>query len=295
MEKLLAATSPRGKTALVISIGGGADIVLAKAIAMNLLRGGAQKVDIVQTKARKAFDDDTVKACKEDLALVELPGFSPNDFLVYKGTVPNRAQDSRIRSRGNRLAAALRWTNGDRFFAAGRSPAWKFFIQTGAGTGKAYDLVIGVDGGGDVLGVENSSDMQVLDNLDLSCPAQSDLLLLVIGKGADGTPIQSFENEKLIGWTREDEWKLSEGFADELESCLRETSCWLDEPVSWKNAGSLWTYGLNVPQIVALGIRRLYPYGTSPGGLVSFPRRYELVSMRPEWIASAYLYRPRKP
>jgi hypothetical protein len=35
---------------VIVSIGGGADVVIAKAIAMKMIRAGATSVDIVQTR-----------------------------------------------------------------------------------------------------------------------------------------------------------------------------------------------------------------------------------------------------
>lgn len=109
--------------------------------------------------------------------------------------------------------------------------------------------------------------------------------------GADGTPIESFKDAVLEGWSQVSEGRLQDGFADDLESCLRETSCLLDEPLDWDKPGSLWSYGLNVPQIVSLAIRDIFPFMRPFDGVVTFPRRNRLIEMRADLLRSARLYR----
>jgi hypothetical protein len=185
----------------------------------------------------------------------------------------------------------LAWQNGRRFYAAGRSPSWLEFIRSGGGQGCPYEAVVCVDGGGDVLGVDQESDIKVLKHIEQSMPAESQLFLYVVGMGADGTPIESFKDARLEGWSQASEGSLQDSFADDLEICLRETNCWLDEPLKWDEPGSLWSYGLNVPQIVSMAIRNIFPFMRPLDGVVTFPRRNRLVEMRVDWLRSARLYR----
>ena len=276
---------------VIVSIGGGADVVIAKAIAMTMIREGATSVDIVQTKARSMLDREETLQDLGELRLSKVGIFGECEFLEYLTTVPNTVRDARARTRGKRLAAALAWQNGRRFYAAGRSPSWLEFIRSGGGQGRPYEAVICVDGGGDVLGVDEDSDIKVLKHIEQSMPAESQLFLYVVGMGADGTPIELFKDARLEGWSQVSEGNLQASFADDLESCLRETSCWLDDPLKWDAPNSLWSYGLNVPQIVSLAIRNIFPFMRPVDGIVTFPRRNRLVEMRADWLRSARLYR----
>jgi hypothetical protein len=276
---------------LIVSIGGGADVVIAKAIALTMTRAGAASVDIVQTKARRMLDREETLQDLAELRLSKVGTFGECEFLEYLTTVPNIVRDARARTRGKRLAAALAWQNGRRFYAAGRSPSWLEFIRSGGGQGCPYEAVVCVDGGGDVLGVDQESDIKVLKHIEQSMPAESQLFLYVVGMGADGTPIESFKDARLEGWSQASEGSLQDSFADDLEICLRETNCWLDEPLKWDEPGSLWSYGLNVPQIVSMAIRNIFPFMRPLDGVVTFPRRNRLVEMRVDWLRSARLYR----
>jgi len=258
---------------------------------LTMTRSGAAAVDIVQTKARSMLDrEETLKDLGE-LHLSKVGTFGECEFLEYLTTVPNIVRDARARTRGKRLAAALAWQNGRRFYAAGRSPSWREFIRSGGGQGCPYEAVVCVDGGGDVLGVDQESDIKVLKHIEQSMPAESQLFLYVVGMGADGTPIESFKDARLEGWSQVSEGRLQDSFADDLEICLRETNCWLDEPLKWDAPGSLWSYGLNVPQIVSMAIRNIFPFMQPLDGVVTFPRRNRLVEMRVGWLRSARLYR----
>lgn len=276
---------------VIVSIGGGADVVIAKAIAMTMIRDGATSVDIVQTKARTTLDREETLQDLGQLRLSRVGTFGELEFLEYLTPIPNILRDARARTRGKRLAAALTWQNGRRFYAAGRSPSWREFIRSGGGQGRPYEAVVCVDGGGDVLGVDEDSDIKVLKHIEQSTPLESQLFLYVVGMGADGTPIELFKDARLEGWSQVSEGDLQDSFADDLESCLRETSCWLDEPLKWDAPDSLWSYGLNVPQIVSLAIRNIFPFKRPLDGVVTFPRRNRLVEMRADWLRSARLYR----
>lgn len=276
---------------VIVSIGGGADVVIAKAIAMTMIRDGATSVDIVQTKARTTLDREETLQDLGQLRLSRVGTFGELEFLEYLTPIPNILRDARARTRGKRLAAALTWQNGRRFYAAGRSPSWREFIRSGGGQGRPYEAVVCVDGGGDVLGVDEDSDIKVLKHIEQSTPLESQLFLYVVGMGADGTPIELFKDARLEGWSQVSEGNLKDSFADDLESCLRETSCWLDEPLKWDAPDSLWSYGLNVPQIVSLAIRNIFPFKRPLDGVVTFPRRNRLVEMRADWLRSARLYR----
>jgi hypothetical protein len=112
---------------VIVSIGGGADVVIAKAIAMTMMRDGATSVDIVQTKARTTLDrEETLKDLGE-LRLSKVGTLGELEFLEYLTTVPNISRDARARTRGKRLAAALTWQNGRRFYAAGGNS----YVQAG--------------------------------------------------------------------------------------------------------------------------------------------------------------------
>lgn len=280
-----------GRHIAIISIGGGADVVIAKAIALRMIRSGAMSVDIVQTKARLGLDREETNQDLGKLRLTRVDPFGEYEFLKYQTAVTNDVIDAKERTRGKRLAAAIDWRNGRKFYAAGLSPSWGEFIRTGGANGLPYDVVICVDGGGDVLGIDADCDIKVLKHIEQSMPNESGLFLYVVGIGADGTPIESFNDAKLEGWSLVSEGKLQGEFADDLECCLRETSCWLDDPLKWDTPGSLWSYGLNVPQIVALAIRNMFPYSQPLDGVVSYPRRNRLIRMRVDWLQSARLYR----
>jgi hypothetical protein len=290
-EDMMRLIEVAARSVVIVSIGGGADVVIAKAIAMTMIREGATSVDIVQTKARSMLDREETLQDLGELRLSEVGTFGECEFLEYLTTVPNTVRDARARTRGKRLAAALAWQNGRRFYAAGRSPSWLEFIRSGGGQGRPYEAVICVDGGGDVLGVDEDSDIKVLKHIEQSMPAESRLFLYVVGMGADGTPIELFKDARLEGWSQVSEGNLHVSFADDLESCLRETSCWLDDPLKWDAPNSLWSYGLNVPQIVSLAIRNIFPFMRPVDGIVTFPRRNRLVEMRADWLRSARLYR----
>ena len=290
-EDMMRLIEVAARPVVIVSIGGGADVVIAKAIAMTMIRDGATSVDIVQTKARTTLDREETLQDLGELRLSRVGTFGELEFLEYLTPIPNILRDPRARTRGKRLAAALTWQNGRRFYAAGRSPSWREFIRSGGGQGRPYEAVVCVDGGGDVLGVDEDSDIKVLKHIEQSTPAESQLFLYVVGMGADGTPIELFKDARLEGWSQVSEGNLQDSFADDLESCLRETSCWLDEPLKWDAPDSLWSYGLNVPQIVSLAIRNIFPFKRPLDGVVTFPRRNRLVEMRADWLRSARLYR----
>ena len=290
-EDMMRLIEVAARSVVIVSIGGGADVVIAKAIAMTMIRDGATSVDIVQTKARTTLDREETLQDLGELRLSRVGTFGELEFLEYLTPIPNILRDPRARTRGKRLAAALTWQNGRRFYAAGRSPSWREFIRSGGGQGRPYEAVVCVDGGGDVLGVDEDSDIKVLKHIEQSMPAESRLFLYVVGMGADGTPIELFKDARLEGWSQVSEGNLQDSFADDLESCLRETSCWLDEPLKWDAPDSLWSYGLNVPQIVSLAIRNIFPFKRPLDGVVTFPRRNRLVEMRADWLRSARLYR----
>ena len=290
-EDMMRLIEVAARPVVIVSIGGGADVVIAKAIAMTMIRDGATSVDIVQTKARTTLDREETLQDLGELRLSRVGTFGELEFLEYLTPIPNILRDPRARTRGKRLAAALTWQNGRRFYAAGRSPSWREFIRSGGGQGRPYEAVVCVDGGGDVLGVDEDSDIKVLKHIEQSTPLESQLFLYVVGMGADGTPIELFKDARLEGWSQVSEGNLQDSFADDLESCLRETSCWLDEPLKWDAPDSLWSYGLNVPQIVSLAIRNIFPFKRPLDGVVTFPRRNQLVEMRADWLRSARLYR----
>lgn len=290
-EDMMRLIEVAARPVVIVSIGGGADVVIAKAIAMTMIRDGATSVDIVQTKARTTLDREETLEDLGQLRLSRVGTFGELEFLEYLTPIPNILRDARARTRGKRLAAALTWQNGRRFYAAGRSPSWREFIRSGGGQGRPYEAVVCVDGGGDVLGVDEDSDIKVLKHIEQSTPLESQLFLYVVGMGADGTPIELFKDARLEGWSQVSEGNLKDSFADDLESCLRETSCWLDEPLKWDAPDSLWSYGLNVPQIVSLAIRNIFPFKRPLDGVVTFPRRNRLVEMRADWLRSARLYR----
>ena len=290
-EDMMRLIEVAARPVVIVSIGGGADVVIAKAIAMTMIRDGATSVDIVQTKARTTLDREETLQDLGELRLSRVGTFGDLEFLEYLTPIPNILRDPRARTRGKRLAAALTWQNGRRFYAAGRSPSWREFIRSGGGQGRPYEAVVCVDGGGDVLGVDEDSDIKVLKHIEQSTPLESQLFLYVVGMGADGTPIELFKDARLEGWSQVSEGNLQDSFADDLESCLRETSCWLDEPLKWDAPDSLWSYGLNVPQIVSLAIRNIFPFKRPLDGVVTFPRRNRLVEMRADWLRSARLYR----
>ncbi len=290
-EDMMRLIEVAARPVVIVSIGGGADVVIAKAIAMTMIRDGATSVDIVQTKARTTLDREETLQDLGQLRLSRVGTFGELEFLEYLTPIPNILRDARARTRGKRLAAALTWQNGRRFYAAGRSPSWREFIRSGGGQGRPYEAVVCVDGGGDVLGVDEDSDIKVLKHIEQSTPLESQLFLYVVGMGADGTPIELFKDARLEGWSQVSEGNLKDSFADDLESCLRETSCWLDEPLKWDAPDSLWSYGLNVPQIVSLAIRNIFPFKRPLDGVVTFPRRNRLVEMRADWLRSARLYR----
>ena len=290
-EDMMRLIEVAARPVVIVSIGGGADVVIAKAIAMTMIRDGATSVDIVQTKARTTLDHEETLQDLGELRLSRVGTFGELEFLEYLTPIPNILRDPRARTRGKRLAAALTWQNGRRFYAAGRSPSWREFIRSGGGQGRPYEAVVCVDGGGDVLGVDEDSDIKVLKHIEQSTPLESQLFLYVVGMGADGTPIELFKDARIEGWSQVSEGNLQDSFADDLESCLRETSCWLDEPLKWDAPDSLWSYGLNVPQIVSLAIRNIFPFKRPLDGVVTFPRRNQLVEMRADWLRSARLYR----
>ena len=290
-EDMMRLIEVAARPVVIVSIGGGADVVIAKAIAMTMIRDGATSVDIVQTKARTTLDREETLQDLGELRLSRVGTFGELEFLEYLTPIPNILRDARARTRGKRLAAALAWQNGRRFYAAGRSPSWREFIRSGGGQCRPYEAVVCVDGGGDVLGVDEDSDIKVLKHIEQSTPLESQLFLYVVGMGADGTPIELFKDARLEGWSQVSEGNLQDSFADDLESCLRETSCWLDEPLKWDAPDSLWSYGLNVPQIVSLAIRNIFPFKRPLDGVVTFPRRNRLVEMRADWLRSARLYR----
>ena len=290
-EDMMRLIEVAARPVVIVSIGGGADVVIAKAIAMTMIRDGATSVDIVQTKARTTLDREETLQDLGELRLSRVGTFGKLEFLEYLTPIPNILRDAKARTRGKRLAAALTWQNGRRFYAAGRSPSWREFIRSGGGQGRPYEAVVCVDGGGDVLGVDEDSDIKVLKHIEQSTPLESQLFLYVVGMGADGTPIELFKDARLEGWSQLSEGNLQDSFADDLESCLRETSCWLDDPLKWDAPDSLWSYGLNVPQIVSLAIRNIFPFKRPLDGIVTFPRRNRLVEMRADWLRSARLYR----
>ena len=132
------------RSVVIVSIGGGADVVIAKAIAMTMIREGATSVDIVQTKARTTLDREETLQDLGELRLSRVGTFGELEFLEYL------------------------------------------------------------------------------------------------------TPIELFKDARLEGWSQVSEGNLQDSFADDLESCLRETSCWLDEPLKWDAPDSLWSYRPNM-------------------------------------------------
>jgi len=260
-EDMMRLIEVAARPVVIVSIGGGADVVIAKAIAMTMIRDGATSVDIVQTKARTTLDREETLQDLGQLRLSRVGTFGELEFLEYLTPIPNILRDARARTRGKRLAAALTWQNGRRFYAAGRSPSWREFIRSGGGQGRPYEAVVCVDGGGDVLGVDEDSDIKVLKHIEQSTPLESQLFLYVVGMGADGTPIELFKDARLEGWSQVSEGNLKDSFADDLESCLRETSCWLDEPLKWVERATDSIVGDQeyIPIQAAIGRRRYIP------------------------------------
>lgn len=282
-----------GQRGLVVSIGGAADIVLARAMAIHLDARGAASVDIAQTLAVGSLPEKQIDlSAWGPLALCPVPGLPPEVFLRHYGRVANQERKPRDRGKGKRISAAIDLPTGQRFMVAGASTLWGEFLRRPWSVEGAYDFVIGVDGGGDVIGIDRGCDMRVLDALATAMPVEVSFRLGVIGLGADGTSIQELESASLPGWTQEAEIVLPKDFADELEAGLRQASCWLDDPSRWGPANPEWNWDLKVPQIAALAIRGEWPYGVTHLGNVYFPRRGMLREMRPEWLRSAWFYKP---
>lgn len=280
-----------GQRGLVVSIGGAADIVLARALAIRLAVRGAVSVDIAQTLAVGALTEKQIdQSAWEPLALCPVPGFPPEVFLRHYGRVANQERKPRDRGKGKRISAAIDLPTGQRFMVAGATTLWDEFLLRPWSVEGAYDFVIGVDGGGDVIGIDRGCDMRVLDALATAMPAEVRFRLAVIGLGADGTSIEELESASLPGWAQEAEFELPRDFADELEAGLRQASCWLDDPSRWGLENPEWNWDLKVPQIVALAIRGESPYGYSNSGNIYFPRRGKQMEMRHSWIRSARFY-----
>lgn len=132
-DDVLRSVDVTGKRVAIVSIGGGADVVIAKAIAMTMARDGAISLDIVQTKARTILDREETLQDVGELGLSRVGTFGELEFLEYQTSVPNMSRDARARTRGKRLAAALTWQRGRRFYAAGLSSSWREFVRSGGG------------------------------------------------------------------------------------------------------------------------------------------------------------------
>ncbi len=110
-----------GKTVLVVAVGGGADMVLAKVVGEHACRCGATKVDL-------ALGADEVGGRAQ-------AGQPP----WFCGVVPNLKGSPR----GERIAAAIAWPDGQRYLC----------LSTDGDTTKAalralgHEVIVAVDGG----------------------------------------------------------------------------------------------------------------------------------------------------
>lgn len=276
---------------LIVSIGGASDIVIARAMALTAAECGAAEVDIAQTFA---VDDLSGKKIEgeaiREFALVPVEGVPANLALRHAAQVENTKKEPKDRGKGKRISSALSLPVGQRFVVAGTAGIWSLLCRRPWTDTGPYDFIVGVDGGGDVLGIDKDCDVKVLAALSAGIPPTCAYRLAVVGPGADGTDILDIATAHMPGWAREAEIVLGEDFAVKLEEGLRQASCWLEDVRTWGPDNPEWNYDLKVPQIISLAIRDAAPFGFTAEGHILFPRRGKLRGMRADWLRSTWLF-----
>ncbi|MBI5491109.1 MAG: hypothetical protein HY905_27505 [Deltaproteobacteria bacterium] len=284
-----------GRRGAAVSVGGAADVVIARALAAVAMRSGAARMDVIQTVCYENLAGQDIQGpALDDLGLEATEGCDPGHLLRHCRVVPNPLQEPRSRGKGKRISAALDWPHGERLLGAALS---RGFANLFGAEGRCnYDFVIGVDGGGDVLGLDEQTDMRVLAVLRRACAHDVRLAMVVAGLGADGATLpEQIRQATLSGWDKHGEERMDLAFAALLEEGLRQASCWLDNPLAWGPENPAWNYDLKVPQIISMAIRGQFPFACPEKGLVCFPRRGALRVMCPQLLATARFYLPGVP
>ncbi|MCB9545270.1 MAG: hypothetical protein H6706_05175 [Myxococcales bacterium] len=280
---------------LVFAAGGSADLILAKAIAERLISDGCSHVDLAQPlNCRGLSQKDLLGEAGRRHALGPEPDLDPEAVLRHHASVPAELHPDHRRGKGLSISASLEWEHGFRYVCAAHGRGLAALAGRRAGRTPYYDFAIGIDGGGDVLTHgEDEFDRVVVDGFRAGWSSRRPLLLIAMGLGADGgsAPAQ-FDEVALAGWRSVGTAEVETAFAEAVQRDLERLRLWNESPASWSRDDPCWGYGFKVPQIIALAVRREFPFD-APGGdpdRVLFPRRRELKLMSQRLLREARLF-----
>ncbi len=295
VNKVAEQISGTRNTGLVFAAGGSADIILARTLAEGLVRSGGVRIDLVQplnckSLAEKGLLDDEGQFYK----LAPVPGLDPEEVLQHTGTLPSIRHPDHRRGKGLSISSSLTWPHGSRFVCAAHGDGLGHLAGRLEDDGLKYEFAVGVDGGGDVLTHgEDEFDRIVVAALRSGWCGERPLGLVAMGLGADGgSAPDAFENVVLPGWKAAATSVVGPDFCSALQSELESLGLWHSSPETWHKDDPYWGYGFKVPQIIAMAVRREFPFQVAGGhpNLVLFPRRGELKIMDQRLLREARLY-----
>ena len=293
IDPWLTAMGVRGNQGVVFAAGGASDVILARCIAGRAIALGASQVDIVEAMGRRTLSEIVApEDRRQAFALEPLPHTDPEQVLRHFASITNPDGPIKIRGKGIRISAALTWNHGERLISAAVGEGMPTVVARPWAPGQPYAFAIGVDGGGDVLTHdEREFDRKVLAAFAGAWTDTESLALIVVGLGADGgsTPAE-FVDAAPPGWLHHGTVDMDEALADAMQDGLEAANCWMHEPLTWRVDVLEWDYGLKVPQIIAMAIRRQFIFPSNDSEFVCFPRRKKLTPMSAQLLRQARIY-----
>lgn len=294
IERWLEILGVGGRCGLVVAASGASDGVLAHALAAEALRLGARRMDLVEPIGTDTLRVPELEATpREAWGLVPVAPFGEDQVLRLARRIANPDGPIQVRSKGLRVAAALEWTAGERLVAAGTGAGLRgLATRCDADGAPLYDFALVVDGGGDILiHGDTEYDRRVLAHFVAAWPRSRPLGLFVLGLGIDGGPSpEALVGAAVPGFRLLASAEMGPRWAEAFERALSEANCWHPAPDTWTLADPAWAHGLKVPQILAMAIRREFPFPSADEGRVTFPRRKHLIPMSPALLREAQLH-----
>lgn len=294
-QRLLEHIGLRRERGVVFAAGGSADIILAKAIARDLVHLGCSSVDLVQPlNCRSLSDKGLLSDNGEFHALLPEHGLDPECVLRHHLSVASERHPDGQRGKGLSISSSLAWHQGSRYVCATYGPGLSLLAGRRDGDDPHYDFAVGVDGGGDVLTHDdNEFDRVVVSEFRSGWTSDRPLLLVAMGLGADGGSAPAeFRGVSPAGWTLLESATIDAAFANSLQRELERLGLWHSDPSSWTAEDPTWGYGFKVPQIIAMAVRSDFPFDgpAAEPDLVMFPRRRQLKVMDRRLLCEARLF-----
>ncbi len=287
-------SEPVGK-GLVFAAGGSADIILAKAVAEGLIHRGCSQIDLMQPLNCNSLSEKGLLGEEgEFYRLAPAPGLDPEEVLQHTGSLPSQRHPEHRRGKGLSISSSLDWQYGSRYVCAAHGSGLASLAAREGPGGPMYGFAVGIDGGGDVLTHgEDEFDRVVVAGFRSGWTTERPLMLAAVGLGGDGgSSPGAFQRVTIPGFRLVAKTEVDSASADLLQRELEQLGLWHPTPANWSSEDPYWGYGFKVPQIIAMAVRREFPFLAKEGQphLALFPRRRELKLMDKRLLREVRVY-----